>query len=228
MSKLIKNWEELKDLDNGKYVIHVEDNCRGHIEPKVETEETETDYAKHHAYLSTHTFYGSTIIMIVQKKGKINMLIPAISKCDEIEKLFMEHLYDDNMIFYTGYPYRNSLPDLTPKENLFNYAIINKDNEIVGFFSYQIERFSDNVWQFRLYSFKKDSTIGFDVYRKMKELMKNHRRIEWRMIGTNPVQRHYDNFVKHFDGNKIILHQVLKYNNKYLDEHIYEIVNSKV
>lgn len=59
MSKLIKNWEELNGLDNGKYVIRVKDNCRGYIEPKVETEETEKDYANHHAYLSTHTFYGS-------------------------------------------------------------------------------------------------------------------------------------------------------------------------
>ena len=155
------------------------------------------------------------------------MLIPAIFKRNEIEKLFMEHLYDDNMIFYNGYPYYNSLPDLTPKENFFHYAIINKDSEIVGFFSYHIDSYSDNVCQFGLYSYKRDSTIGLDVYRKMKELIKTHRRIEWRMIGTNPVQRHYDNFIKHFGGNKMVLHQVLKYNNKYLDEHVYEIVNDK-
>lgn len=59
MPKLIKSWEELDGLENESYRIRVEDNCSGWIEPKVETEETEKDFWEHHAYLSTHTFYGS-------------------------------------------------------------------------------------------------------------------------------------------------------------------------
>ena len=58
MPRLIKSWEELKDLESENYRIEVENYC-GWIVPKVETEETEENYFDHHIYLSTHTFYGS-------------------------------------------------------------------------------------------------------------------------------------------------------------------------
>ena len=63
MPKLIRNWKELFALPpNDKYRI-VQDKdgypC-GWIMPIVETEETEKNWYKHHRYLSTHTFYGST------------------------------------------------------------------------------------------------------------------------------------------------------------------------
>lgn len=63
MPKLIKNWKELFDLPpNDKYKIVQDESgygC-GWIRPIVETPETEKDYFKHHVYLSSHTFYGSS------------------------------------------------------------------------------------------------------------------------------------------------------------------------
>lgn len=59
MSKLIKSWEELDGLESENYIIKVENNCSGWIVPKIETEETQKDYWKHHEYLSTRTFYSS-------------------------------------------------------------------------------------------------------------------------------------------------------------------------
>lgn len=45
---------------------------------------------------------------------------------------------------------------------------------MVGFFTYHIDIQSDNVNWFGLFSFKKDIIIGIDVYKKMKELIKQH------------------------------------------------------
>lgn len=59
MPKLIKNWEGLVGLESEHYKLEIDvDMGCGWIVPKVETKETETDYYKHHYYLSTHTFYG--------------------------------------------------------------------------------------------------------------------------------------------------------------------------
>ena len=59
MPKLITNWEDLVGLESEKYKLEIDvDMGCGWIVPKVETEETETDYCRHHYYLSTHTFYG--------------------------------------------------------------------------------------------------------------------------------------------------------------------------
>lgn len=63
MPKLINNWDDLgkQKSKDGKYKIQIEESgyC-GWIVPVEETEETKKDYFKHHQYLSTHTFYGST------------------------------------------------------------------------------------------------------------------------------------------------------------------------
>lgn len=63
MSKLIKNWEELAQVQpNDKYKIVIDEKygCSGWIVPVTETKETEENYFEHHEYLSTHTFYGSS------------------------------------------------------------------------------------------------------------------------------------------------------------------------
>lgn len=62
MTKLIKNWEKLAQLQpNDKYKIEVDLDMRcGRIKPIIETEKTKKDYGKHHMYLSTHAFYGKT------------------------------------------------------------------------------------------------------------------------------------------------------------------------
>lgn len=73
MSKLIKDWSDLKDLESENYKIILENtgHC-GWIEPKIETEETEKNWYDHHYYLSTHTFYEdhhATSTRILHKFG---------------------------------------------------------------------------------------------------------------------------------------------------------------
>lgn len=157
------------------------------------------------------------------------MLIPAIARKAELEQLFAEHIYDDDMFLYNGYPHCNSIPDLTPEENLYRWAIVDS-NKVIGYFTYYIETNSDNVCSFGLYSFDKGNPlIGIDVYRKMKELAKDHRRIEWRMIGGNPVKKHYDRFLKRMNGRKVMLKEVVKdTHGRYHNEYIYEIVRDGV
>lgn len=157
------------------------------------------------------------------------MLVPAIARKAELEQLFAEHIYDDDMFLYNGYPHCNSIPDLTLKENIYRWAIVDS-NKVIGYFTYYIETNSDNVCSFGLYSFDKGNPlIGIDVYRQMKALVKTHRRIEWRMIGGNPVKKHYDRFLKRMNGRKVLLKKVVKdMHGRYHNEYIYEIVRDGV
>lgn len=157
------------------------------------------------------------------------MLVPAIARKAELEQLFAEHIYDDDMFLYNGYPHCNSIPDLTPKENIYRWAIVDS-NKVIGYFTYYIETNSDNVCSFGLYSFDKGNPlIGIDVYRQMKALVKTHRRIEWRMIGGNPVKKHYDRFLKRMNGRKVMLKKVVKdMHGRYHNEYIYEIVRGDI
>ena len=153
------------------------------------------------------------------------MLKPAIMYKEELNKKFAEVLYDERYFYYTGYAHANTLPEIKDVEERYQYAIV-KDNEVIGFFAYWIFAGTDTVDRFGLFSFKSDPIIGIDVMRKMEELIKNHRRIEWRKIGGNKVERHYDRIVKRHNGNKVVLHDVcLDNEGNYRDEMIYEIVN---
>ena len=75
MTKLIETWEELAKLKNDKYkiafdeelynahIIPVTDeviNKRGDFKCNCTGRMADEDFFKHHVYLSTHTFYGSS------------------------------------------------------------------------------------------------------------------------------------------------------------------------
>ena len=161
------------------------------------------------------------------------MLVPALLYKQEIEQYFMEHLYDYNMFLYNGYAHCNSLPKIESAENIYQFAIVDKkdkDNPLKGYFSYRIDLLTDCVYNFGLFSFcdKNSSIIGIDVYKELVRLHKIHHRIEWRVIGNNPVIKHYDSFCKRLKGNRVHLHDVVKdNNNNYQDEYLYEIIKDK-
>lgn len=158
------------------------------------------------------------------------MLKPAILYKEEIEKKFMETIYSDNFFLYAGYPGCHEAPNLEPSDENYRYAIINPDtDEVIGYFAYHIDFTTDCVSNFGLFSFDPGNIrIGHDLYYKMKELADEHRRIEWRMIGGNPVQRTYDKFCEKYNGNRVILHEVTKdEHGNWHDEYIYEILRHK-
>ena len=155
------------------------------------------------------------------------MLKPAILFKNEIQSKMKEWYYTDDMMFETGcldnwYP---DIPDC-PDGSLYQYAIVDKKENCIGFLSYYIDWYSDNVSRFGLFSFDRGNPlVGRDLFSEMEKLVKRHHRVEWRMVGGNPVEKSYDNFCKMHNGNKVILHDVLKdRDGNYHDDVIYEII----
>lgn len=156
------------------------------------------------------------------------MLKPAILYKGEIHKKFQEYAYSDDLIYYTGY-LGNEMPIINENNDGYNfqYAIV-KDNKLIGYFSYCIDWYASCVSRFGLFSFDRgNKTIGLDVYRELKRLINDYHihRMEWRMIGGNPVERHYDSFCKRYNGRKIVLRDSSKDKyGRYHDDVIYEII----
>ena len=155
------------------------------------------------------------------------MLKPAILFKDELERKFKEQIYTNDFFLYAGYDGCAYIPEIKMEDFSYQYAIVDGDN-VIGYFSYSLNTCSDTINNFGLYSFDRgNAIIGKDLLRKMKELVKAHHRIEWRMIGGNPIKRHYDRFCKRCGGNIVKLHEVVRTpSGDYVDEYIYEIVNS--
>lgn len=153
------------------------------------------------------------------------MLKPAVLYKDEIEREFAQWLYTDELFYYIGYAHANVPPTIEPSDNVYQYAIVNGNN-LIGYFSYMIQPETDCVYNFGWYSFDPgNTTVVTDVLRKMEELIKDYRRIEWKMVGGNKVEKYYKQFCKKHNGNYVVLHDVGKdVHGQYRDELIFEIV----
>lgn len=160
------------------------------------------------------------------------MLIPAIIKKNEILEAFKRYYYSDDMMYETG-GLGNWLPDIQeePEYGKFQYAIVDSNEKLLGYLDYFIDWYSSCAHRFGLISFDRGNPIvGRDLFNEMKKLLDDYKlhRIEWRMIGGNPVERSYDRFCNKFGGTKHVLKDVVKDKyGKYHDDIIYEIINKQ-
>lgn len=160
------------------------------------------------------------------------MLAPAILYKEEIEQGFKKYYYTDEMMYECG-----CLENWTPAiednsgDSKYQYAIINKDNKVIGYIAYDIDWYSSCASNFGLLSFDKgNAIIGKSLFEVLDTLLNDYKlhRISWRMVGGNPVEKSYDRFCKKYNGRKHILRDVFKdRRGKYHDDIIYEIIREE-
>lgn len=157
------------------------------------------------------------------------MLEPAILYKDELEKKFAKEMYTERYFYYCGYAYDFELPQIQAKTNHYQWAILERDEydfEVVGYLAYRINPTTDDIYNFGLYSFAEgNQTVIKDTYEKLEELVRDHHRVEWRVIEGNHAKRGYDAFCKKHNGNIVCLHDITKdLKGNYCNEYIYEII----
>lgn len=155
------------------------------------------------------------------------MIVPAITVKDEVEKLFKQQFYTEDMFYYVGGVDSFPLEISQSTDNgRYEWAIMDGD-KVVGFIAYVIDWYSQGVYNFGLISFDKGNPkVGIGIKDVIKLLLFYHiHRIEWKMICGNPVERHYDFWCKKFGGKKIELRDVTKdYQGNFRNSVIYEVI----
>lgn len=126
------------------------------------------------------------------------MLVPAILFKDKILEEFKKYYYTEDMMYETG-GLTNWLPDIQEEteSGRFQYAIVDSKQKLLGYLDYHIDWYSSCASRFGLISFDRGNpTVGRDLYSELNKLINDYKlhRIEWRMIGGNPVEKHYDKF----------------------------------
>jgi len=160
------------------------------------------------------------------------MLKPAILYKDELEKKFAEVMYDEDYFLYMVYAHGHELPKIGAFDNQYQWAIVSPEKfksyggiknvhipeKVIGWFAYQVQPETDTVLNFGLYSFDRGNPIiGKDVFEKMEDLVFSHRRLEWRVIGGNPVIKHYDKFCYMNGGKRVTCMKLLKILMEYIE-----------
>lgn len=159
------------------------------------------------------------------------MLVPAALYKDEIIVEMKKRFYTDDMLYETG-SLNNWLPDISeePDASTCQYAIVD-NGRLVGYLGYCIDWYTSCASRFGLMSFDKGNRIiGIDVFKTMRKLLYEYKlhRVEFRMIGGNPVERHYDKICNHFGGIKHILTDAIRDSRgNYHNDIIYEIIRKE-
>lgn len=159
------------------------------------------------------------------------MLKPAICYKEEIESALKEYFYTDDMMYYTGW-IGDSLIKVNESNDygdIYQYAVTGKENKLIGYISYRIDRYSSCAYNFGAFSFDRGNPImGMELYKLIEELISTLHRVEFRAISCNPATKSYDRlFEKHINiAYKHVLKDVFKdKNGLYHDEYIYEFVH---
>lgn len=155
------------------------------------------------------------------------MLVPAILYKEEIQKEFQKYYYTTDMMYETGC-LSNWTPNIdeNPDEHTHQYAIVDKDNKLIGYLAFEIDWYCSRAYNFGLFSFDRGNVlVGRDVFEKFDELVNRFHRVEWRAVGGNPACRSYDKFIEKYNGKKHILRDAIRDRvGNYHDDIIYEIV----
>lgn len=155
------------------------------------------------------------------------MLVPAVLYKDEIQKIMKAYYYTEDMMYMTGSldNWNLNISDC-PDDKTYQYAIVSND-KLIGYFGYSIDWYSDCAYNFGVISFDRGNPIiGKNVFNRMEKLVARHHRVEWRMVGGNPIEESYDKFCEKHYGNKYVLKDRFKdREGNYHDDIIYEILN---
>lgn len=154
------------------------------------------------------------------------MLVPAILYKEEIIENMRKYFYTNDMLYETGCM-ENWVPNIVdcPDGSTFQFAIVHNDI-LIGYLGYVVDWYASKAYNFGLFSFDRGNPIvGKDVFNKLEELVNKFHRIEWRMVGGNPAERGYDNFLKRHNGNKHVLKDAIRdRDGNYRNDIIYEII----
>ena len=161
------------------------------------------------------------------------MLVPAVLYKDKIEDLSKKKMYDDYMFFDSGDVRPSSISVQRDQKDgnasRFEYAILDNDGMLVGWFRYYINWYNRQLYLAGLMNLTDTAkpVIGFDLYKEVERAICKYKihRIEFRMIGGNPVQKSYDKVCAKLNGTRHVLKDVFKDRfGEYHDEYIYEVI----
>ncbi len=158
------------------------------------------------------------------------MLKPAICYKAEIEDALKEYFYTDDMMFYQG-SVNSYLIEVSDKgeDGLYQYAVVGKDNGLIGYIDYKIDYYSSCAYNFGAFSFKRGNPImGKELFDLLETLIKQYHRVEFRAVSGNPAVKGYDEFLeRHKDiGIKHVFRDEFRdLKGNYHDAYLYEFVN---
>lgn len=160
-------------------------------------------------------------------------LVPAVAYKKEIEDWGNKLRYSKKMMMYNGCCEHGPMCIRDDWDNGDNYqwAIVDDDNNLVGYIAYKIDHYAKVAYSFGLIGFEDNPAVMMQgILAAIRHVyLMDPIRVEFRCVYDNKAKRGYDGIVNKFSDRYDIYKHHLHYlfrdeQGNYHDELIYELV----
>lgn len=157
------------------------------------------------------------------------MLKPALLYQEQLQQKYIETWYDDRYKYYhtNGWHERINIDD--NDWNRHQFVSINKDNQVIGYISYRVDRTNNSCNGFGAINFTNDSiTFGKDLATVLQNIFIkfNFHKLNFCVIIGNPIEKQYDKLIKKYNGRIVGYYKddSKLHDGQYYDRKLYEIM----
>lgn len=152
------------------------------------------------------------------------MLKPAQNYVSQIQRKYIEHMYDIDYQWYYGHR-GTAIPEIDNNNyNTYKFASVDKDDNVIGYISYCTNVSANSCNNFGIMSFDKGN-LSFvkDVKQAIDDIFfkYNFNRLDFNCFVGNPALRGYRNFIRKYGGREV---GVLRQCNRLMDGKLYDSV----
>lgn len=156
------------------------------------------------------------------------MLKPAIVAENRINSMFADLIWFTEKGNYFNAYRANCLLDINNNNaTMHQFVSVDTDYTILGYMEYNIDYYTSVVSDIRIVSFETTATFGRDLMQMIDDIFTkyNINKIEFEMVGGNPVERHYRKFIDVYHGREIgVYKQSIRFpNGEYHDSVMFEM-----
>lgn len=133
------------------------------------------------------------------------MLKPAQLYKEQLQKENIKAWYKPENIFWNGCYGDSQINILDNNYDCHQFVSVDKDDNVIGYISYNVDWAAMSADRFGIISYKKGSIeFAKDVYKAICDLFKVYHmnRIQWCAYTDNPAIRGYRNFIKKYGGRE--------------------------
>jgi hypothetical protein len=157
------------------------------------------------------------------------MLDNAIKYENELKEKFIDVWYDNDYKYYFENDWRSEFEIPKNDYEQRSFVSLDKDNNIIGYISYNISRHASTAYAFNAINFSKNKFVfGKDLYNVIDDIFCkfNMNRLEFDVVVGNPAEKSYDKMVEKYNGRIVgTKRQSIKLiDGRLYDEKLYEIL----
>lgn len=157
------------------------------------------------------------------------MLKPAIQYQEELTKILGSLWFEEKYKFYLS-GWSCDIPEIKKSTwDKHEFVSVNKDNQIIGFIDYWVDRCANKATSLCAASFTDKPTLMFgkDLYQAIDDIFCkfNFNKLRFGVIVGNPIEKTYDKLIKKYGG---IICGYAKEDIKLFDGKLYDLKNYEI